>query len=163
MACWDRKRDYEVRNLSSHIVMFLVSLLLLVQVKGPLLVWMSTSLLLVIQSWKESLSPSRFLQCPFFPGGLWSCWSHPLRPSVGRSRSSQGNSGLPKTLSWERGDEGHRNSRWIPGVEILTLWQFESNKGINLNGMTHINISRVIKVMFGIYIWKICDIATYWQ
>jgi hypothetical protein len=35
-------------------------------------------------------------------------------------------------------------------------------KMINLNGMTHINISRVIKVMFGVrHLNKLCDIATY--
>jgi hypothetical protein len=59
------------------------------------------------------------------------------------------------------------------------LWQFKSNKMIKLNGMTHIksnkvlklngmthtkiSISRVIKVMFGVDIKKICDIATHEQ
>jgi hypothetical protein len=50
-------------------------------------------------------------------------------------------------------------------IKLNGMAHIKSNKVLKLNGMTHtkISISRVIKVMFGVDIKKICDIATHEQ
>jgi hypothetical protein len=50
-------------------------------------------------------------------------------------------------------------------IKLNGMTHIKSNKVLKLNGMTHtkISISRGIKVMFGVDIKKICDIATHEQ